>query len=116
MRILAVIISIVLVFVNILAGIILKDYQTINVVMTSCVLIMNSFLLWFVGNSDMKDAFKVSLYTLFPLFCIIEFILALLTPKNWENNYYIVGMICCMAIQIILLFAAIKTTQHNNKK
>lgn len=115
MKSLTPIICLILIVVNILAGIILKDYHVENVVMSSCALLVNALLLWLVAKSNMRNGFKVSLHILFPVICIIEFILALLAPSKWENNFYLVGIILCLAFQAIVVFAAIKTSQHNNK-
>lgn len=116
MRSLSFIVSILLIIVNVLAGLIITTYFLENVIMSSCVLFINAMLLWIVGNSNMKDAFKVSFYILFSLLCLIEFILAVLAPAKWVNNLYLVAIIVCFAIQAILVFAAIKTTQHNQQK
>jgi hypothetical protein len=113
MKNLSIIISAILILVNVLAGIILKDYMKENIIMSSCVILLNAILLLIVANSKMKDAFKVSYHLLFPVFCIIEFILAIIAPNTWENNYYLVSIIGFIAFQAILLFAAIIVTQHN---
>lgn len=115
MKYLSLIVSLILIVVNVLAGLVLKDYHTENVVMSSSVLAVNALLLLWVAQSKMRDAFKVSFHILFLFFIIIEFILALLAPNTWENNFYLIGIILCLAIQTILVFAAITTTQHNNK-
>lgn len=115
MKSLSLIVSLILIVVNILAGLILKDYHTENVVMSSCVIAVNALLLWWVAQSNMKDAFKISYHILFPILCLIEFILAVVAPSQWENNFYFIGIIACFAFQAILVFAAIKTTQHNNR-
>lgn len=113
MKSLTLIVSLILIVVNILAGLILKDYHIENVVMTSIVLIVNTLLLWWVARSDMKDGFKISYHILFPILGFIEFILAIVAPSRWENNYFLIGIILCLAFQAIMVFAAIKTTQHN---
>ena len=115
MKSLTFIVSLILIAVNILAGVILKDYHLENVVMSSCALLGNAMLLWAVAQSSMKDGFKVSFHILFPFLCIIQFILALMAPSRWENNYYLIGIIACLAFEVILVFAALKTSQHNNK-
>jgi len=115
MRSLSIIVSILLIIVNVLVGLIVTAYLLENVVMSSFVLVANALLLWVVGNSNMKDAFKVSFYIIFPFLCLLEFILAVLAPAKLENNLHLVGIIACVALQAILIFAAIKTTQHNQE-
>lgn len=112
MKILIITVFAVLLLVNVLAGVIIKDYLIENIIVSSCILFLNAILLWLVTNSKMRYAFKVSYHILFPLICLIEFIMAIIAPNKWEDNYFIVGIIICIAFQFILLFAAIKTTQH----
>ncbi len=115
MKLLTLIVSIILIVINILAGLILKDYHIENVIMSTSVLMVNALLLWWVAQSNMKDAFKVSYHIIFPVLGLIEFILAIVAPSQWENNFYFIGIILCLAFQVIMVFAAITTTQHNNK-
>lgn len=113
MKSVSLIVSIILIAVNILAGLILESYHQENVIMSTCVLAINALLLWVIAHSNMKDAFKVSYHILFPLLCLVEFILAIVAPSQWQNNYYLIGIICCLAFQIILFFVALKSSQHN---
>ena len=115
MKVLTIIVFAVLLLVNLLAGVIIKEYLTENIIMSSCILLLNAILLWLVANSKMRDAFKVSYHILFPFICIIEIILAIIAPNKWEDNFFVIGIVCCVAFQFILLFAAIKTTQHNTQ-
>lgn len=115
MRTLSIIIGLILLIVNALAGILISDYKLENILMSSCVLLINTLLLWVSGNSDMREAFKISFHILTPIFCIIEFVLAIMSPSTWENNFYFIGIIVILAFQAILLITAIKTTQHNTQ-
>ena len=115
MRVLIIIISFILILFNVLAGIIIKDYLLGNIVASSCVILINAILLLLLSNSGMKDAFKISYSLLFPFFGIIEFILAILSPNTWKDNIYYVIILGFIALQFILLFAATKTTKHNQQ-
>lgn len=97
----------ILIVANILAGFILKDFHKENVVASSCVLLVNTSLLLVVAKIQMKDAFKISFFILFPLFCLTEYILAVLSPDTFENNLYTIGIIICFAFQLILLFTGL---------
>ena len=107
MKQLTICISLILIVVNVLAGLILKDFHKENVIASSCVLLVNAALLLGVAQLKIKDAFKVSFFVLFPLFCLIEYILAVLSPNTFENNFYALGIFCCFAFQLILLFTSI---------
>lgn len=107
MKKLTICISLILIVANILAGQILKDFHKENVVASSCVLLVNAFLMLVVANIQMKDAFKISFFILFPLFCLTEYILAVLSPDTLENNIYAIGIIICFVSQLILLFTGL---------
>lgn len=107
MKTLTICISLILIVANILAGLILKDFHKENVVASSCVLLVNAFLMLVVANIQMKDAFKISFFILFPLFCLAEYILAVLSPDTLENNLYAIGIIICFVSQLILLFTGL---------
>ena len=113
MKSVSLIVSIILIVLNILAGLMLEAYHQENVIMSTCVLAINALLLWVIAHCDMKDAFKVSYHILFPLFCLVELILAIVAPSQWQNNYYLIGIICCLAVQVVLFFTALKTSRHN---
>lgn len=107
MKTLTVCIGLILIVVNVLVGLIMKDFQTENVIASSCVLLVNAALLYALTDLKMKDGFKVSFFVLFPLFCLIEYVLAVLSPIRFHDNMYFVGIICCFAIQFILLFTGL---------
>ena len=107
MKTLTICISLILIVVNILAGLILKDFHKENVVASSCVLLVNALLLLAIAKFQIKDAFKISFFILLPFFCLIEYILAVLSPSTFDDNLYAIGIICCFAFQMILFFTGI---------
>ena len=115
MKILTIIICTLLILVNVAIGVILTNYFLENIIFSSLVLLLNGILLVLVANSKMSDGFKVSFHILFPLFGIIELVLAILAPNQWVNNLYLVGVILLITIQFILLVTAIKVSQHNKE-
>lgn len=107
MRTIIIPISLILIVANVLAGLILKDFHKENVVASSCVLLVNAILLLVIDNLKMKDAFKISFFILFPFFCLIEYILAVLSPNTIDNNLYAIGIMGCFVFQLILLFTGL---------
>lgn len=95
--------GIILISVNVLAGIIFNCYERFNIYTTSLCLFVNTALLWLIAWSRMKDAFKISLTILFPVFAIIEFVLMVLSPQTFKDNTYLMVTAILIAIQIIIL-------------
>lgn len=88
--------------INVLVGLIFKDYQWENVGFSSAVLLFNSLFLHIIGTVNLKDSFKISLFFILPLLGIIELILAIIAPTSFSNNIYLMGIIGIIAFQIII--------------
>lgn len=95
--------GILLILVNVLAGIIFTEYERFNIYMTSICLFINTALLWFISWGRMKDAFKLSLFILFPIFAIAEFVLMVLSPPTLKDNIYFMATAVLVAFQVIIL-------------
>ena len=95
--------GILLILVNVLAGIIFTEYERFTIDMTSICLFINTALLWFISWGRMKDAFKLSLFILFPIFAIAEFVLMVLSPQTFKDNTYLMVTAILVAIQVIIL-------------
>ena len=92
-----------LIALNVLSGVIIRDYSWYNIVLTTVILIANMVLITMVMKLQLKDAFKVSLCTVYPVCAIIEFVLAVLTPYSFYDNWYIVSIMMILSVQICLL-------------
>lgn len=95
------IILLIALVINVLAGLIFKDYQWENVGFSSAVLVCNSLFLYLVGSINLKDSFKISLSFILPLLGIIELILAIIAPASLSDNMYLMGIIGLVAFQAI---------------
>lgn len=96
-------VALLLICVNILAGFIFTEYHWPNVVFSSIVIVSCLIFFLILGTSKLKEAFKVSLSFILPIFGLIEFILAIISPCSLENNGYIMGITMLLVIQIIIL-------------
>lgn len=92
----------ILLLLNILIG--YFNYDKFNLLLSVGTIVWTTMLLCFTNNKGIKDGFKVSLTLLFMLFGIIEFVLAIFTAKELENNPMLVFLIILFTIQVILLF------------
>ena len=94
-----VIVTIILLVVNLLAGLMLSGYKPFNVAFTSAIIVLTGSLIYLLQVVPMKNAFMVSLSFLFLFVGGIEFVLGLLSPKQFQDNGYILGAICLLAIE-----------------
>ena len=95
--------TLVLLVVNLLAGLILSGFKPFNIVFTSLVIIITGTLIYLLRIVPMKDAFVVSLSFLFAFFGLIEYILGLLSPERFQDNGFLLGTVCLLAIEGIIM-------------
>jgi hypothetical protein len=113
MKRLIILITIILLVVNGLLGLILTAYQSTNVYLNSAVILLTGIVLLVVSSTNLKDAFKISLTSLFAAVGGIEYILGFFAPAEWSNNWFAILVIAVLAIEIIFVLLANIVT--NNK-
>ena len=63
----------------------------------------------------LKDAFNVSLISLFTIVGTIEYILGFFAPTEWSNNWFTILMIVVLAIEIIIVLSTNYVTNKNER-
>lgn len=97
--------------INAMAGIMIEVYNWYNVLLSSLVLIVNGILMYLTLNIPIKTAFKIAISTLFPFFTLVQFVLSVLAPYTFLNNWYIFSIMILLLIQIILLITIYTTSK-----
>lgn len=115
MKKLIILTTIILLVVNGLLGLILTAYHTTNVYLNSAVILLTGIVLWMVSSTNLKDAFKISLTSLFAVVGGIEFILGFFAPAEWSNNWFAILVIAVLAIEIIFVLLTNFVTNKNNR-
>jgi hypothetical protein len=113
MKRLIILTTIILLVVNGLLGLILPTYQSINVYLNSAVILLSGIVLWVVSSTHLKDAFKISLTSLFAIIGVIEYILGFFAPNEWSNNWFAIFVIVILAIEIIIVLVTNLVTNKN---
>lgn len=101
--------------VNGLLGLILTAYQSTNVYLNSAVILLSGIALWVVSSMNLKDAFKISLTSLFAIIGGTEYILGFFAPSEWSNNWFVILVIAILAIEIILVLLTNFVTNKNKR-
>ena len=96
----------ILLVANILFGFILSIYPTFNMWINCGVIAATTILLYVLSHITLKDAFKISLSFLFSTLGFVIFILGLLMPQRFEDNWFLVAIILIVAFQAIVLTIA----------
>ena len=102
----------VLFVMNLLLGMILSFYGSVNVVVSSLVIVATGALLYVTDTVKLKDGYKASIFCLFTIGGVLEFILSLVAPNRIENNWWLALVVVLIAFEAILL---IVTNTLSNK-
>ncbi len=113
MKRLIILTTIILLVVNGLLGLILTAYQSTNVYLNSAVILLSGIVLWGVASTHLKDAFKISLTSLFAVVGGIEYILGFFAPNEWTNNWFAILVIAILAIEIVFVILTNYVTNKN---
>lgn len=111
MRQVIIIVSVVFLIVNISLGFIIEPFKIFNVALSSSVIAVTAIFLLLVGYLRMTDGFKLSLYLIFSMFGVLEYIISLLARQDVSNNLCYVILIVSFAAQIVFLTAAHVTSK-----
>lgn len=104
--------GIILLISNILIGLIVSSYETFNVCLTSVVIVATTLLLGWLSSSNLKDAFKISLTVLFSFLGLVEFVLGLVAPSQFEDNWYLVVIIVLIIIESLFVISSSMASKH----
>ena len=104
--------SAVLLVANLLLGLMLSFYGGYNVAMSSFVIVGTGVLLYLIHTLNLKDAYKISLTLLFAIAGCLEFLLSLISPNRFTDNWWLIIVILLMAFEAIML---IVTSTISNK-
>ena len=115
MKRLIILTTIILLIVNGLIGFIITAYQPTNVYLNSAVILLNGILLWLVSSTQLKDAFKISLTSLFAIVGGLEYVLGFFAPAGWSNNWFVILVIAIIAIEVIFVLITNYVTTINKQ-
>lgn len=113
MKQIIVILGILLIAANIISGYLLSAYVQNAVIATSVALCLEAVLMLIVSSVNLKDAFRSSLYVLFPFLALIQFVILLFVPEKGMDSVYYVIAVGIFLLQILLILAA--NTVSNKK-
>lgn len=91
---------------NFLFGLILTAYAQFNMWLNCGVVLTNTILLYALQFIKLRDAYYISLSLLVIFFGLVEFVLGLFAPNDFENNWYLIVLIILIVIEAIQLILA----------
>lgn len=88
---------------NVLFGLILTAYPTFNCCLNSVVIAATTALLYAIQCIRLRDGFFIPLSMLFAFFGFVEFILGLLAPDKFQDNWYLIVVILLLVFEGVVL-------------
>jgi hypothetical protein len=98
---------------NLLLGMVIHPYSGFNVFLNSCVIALNTLLIYVVSIITLKDAFKISLSLIYLCLGIVEYILGFFASSKLENNWYLIIIIVLATFEAVILAMTNGVTKIN---
>lgn len=99
---------IILLVINIVAGLILSCYHPFNMILNCIVLCIALGFTYWTNKKVVLPAFKMSLAFILPTFTIIELIIGCFSPSQISDNWGIIAILCCLAFEFLLTYSVIR--------
>lgn len=97
-----------LVAANTIIGLLISNYLPFNWLSIDVILIINTVLLSKLSNDNISNGYKISLSFVYPFLCFVSIVLAFLSPEKFQDNYYVIGFIFILLIEVSLYLIAKK--------
>ena len=98
--------GIILVLINTLLGLIIKDYATHKMLLADFSITLSTGLLYLMYKMKTADGFKIGYTLLFSFTGFIRFISAVLSSSEFKNNYAILVFFIVLCIECVLIFVS----------
>ena len=98
-----IVITILLLLVNFVAGLLLSAYEPFNVYFTSIVIVITAGLIGLLRAAKLKDAFVISLSFLFSFCGLVQFVLGCVSPPQVEDNGCVIASVVILTFEVVVL-------------
>lgn len=109
-------IGVILISVNLSLGLIVTAYRSWNLIASTIIISLTTLILLVVnGGMRLSDGYKASLNILIPVIGVIQYLISILIPNYFSNNWGLISIIVLATIEAILLVASNNISINNNK-
>lgn len=105
-----------LVAVNTIIGLLISNYLPFNWLSVDAILIINTILISSLSKDNISNGYKISLSFIYPFLCFVSIVLAVLSPDKFKDNYYLIGFVFILLIQISFYIIAKNIKIINSNK
>lgn len=103
MKKIIILITAVLIALNLIAKLIITDYDWFHLILSSLVLVSNAILLFTISSMNIADGFRVSLSFVFSFVCTALFILSQFSINVIENNWIVLSIVIVTGLEWLVL-------------
>ena len=100
----ALIFGVIILLLNTVLGFLITNYESFNWIFADFVIVINVLIVQKFIDGNISDGFKVSGIFILFILALISFILAILSPNKIQDNYFFVGFLFILMVQITLYF------------
>ena len=111
----AIIIGCCLLVTNILLGILISKYAFFNMCLNSIVIIITTVLIAVLDRIYLSTAYKISLYFIFGIIGIVEYICGFFSKGTLTDNWVIITDLILLALQVLIIIVTNTITTKVNK-
>ena len=106
---------IILLIINIVAGLILSCYPLFNMLLNCIVLCAALGLTYWCNKKPMAPAFRMSLAFVLPTCTLIELLIGIFSPHELQDNWGVIAILCVMAFQFLITYSVIRKSNNQTK-
>ena len=102
---------------NLAVWITVSTYPLFKMVMIELIIGFNLLLTYGSLRSNNKEAFKISLFFILPMFALIEIIMGIISPNTLNDNPFLILILGLIFFEFILTYSTIIiSNKHNSQK
>lgn len=107
---------IILLVINIVAGLILSCYPQFNMILNCVVLCAALGFAYWTNKKEILPAYKFSLAFIVPTITLVELIIGIFSPSQLQDNWGIIAILCCFAFQFLLTYSVIRISSKAERR
>lgn len=107
---------IIILKINIVAGLILSCYPLFNMILNCVVLCAAIGLAYWTDKKEILPAYKFSLAFIVPTITFIGLIIGIFSPSQLQENWGIIAILCCLAFQYLLTYSVIRISSKAERR
>lgn len=106
-----------LLILNLAVWIIVSTYPLFKMIVIESIIGFNLLLTYGSLKSNSKEAFKISLFFILPMFVLIEIIISIISSNTLNDNPFLILILGLIFFEFILTYSTIMiSNRHNSPK